>query len=151
MGAAARALGRIADKVFAAGTARARSKCDRAARFGRAMVRLANVPDAVIGDIAASTIVCQCEGLSRATLDEAIGQGCVTMNDLRSATRCGMGPCGGRICEDAAARLVAARTALSREAIGQPTGRPPLRPVSLDVLAGDFDYESLPMPQPAPL
>ena len=31
--------------------------------------------------------------------------GAMTLNDLKTATRCGMGPCGGRLCEDAAARL----------------------------------------------
>jgi len=75
----------------------------------------------------------------------------VTLNDLKSATRCGMGPCGGRSCEDAAALLIAARTGRSREAIGQATGRPPLRPVTLHALAGAFDFDALPMTEPAPL
>jgi hypothetical protein len=35
--------------------------------------------------------------------------------------------------------------------VGQPTGRPPLRPVDLDALAGEFDYASLPIGTPAPL
>jgi len=71
--------------------------------------------------------------------------------DLKSATRCGMGPCGGRSCEDAAALLIAARTGRTREAIGQATGRPPLRPVTLQALAGAFDVDALPMTEPAPL
>jgi hypothetical protein len=47
--------------------------------------------------------------------------------------------------------LIAARTGRTREAIGQATGRPPLRPVALQALAGHFEYDSLPMPEPAPL
>ena len=62
-----------------------------------------------------------------------------------------MGPCGGRLCEDAAARLIALAHGRSREAVGQATGRPPLRPVELDALAGAFDYDALPIAAPAPL
>ena len=62
-----------------------------------------------------------------------------------------MGPCGGRRCGEAAAMLVAERTGLPRAAIPPATARPPLRPVPIAALAGDFTYEELPIPQPAPL
>jgi len=123
----------------------------RAARFGTAMTQLASVGDGAIASIPADVIVCQCERLSRRVLDGAIDDGCATINDLKSATRCGMGPCGGRLCEDTAARLIAIRTGRTRTDIGQATGRPPLRPVDLDALAGTFDYDALPMPVPSPL
>jgi bacterioferritin-associated ferredoxin len=145
---AARALGRLDDAAFAARAAPLKRQRDKAARFGMAMTRIATVPKDAI---AAHTLVCQCEGLTRAALDAAIDAGCVTLNELKTQTRCGMGPCGGRLCEDAAARLISARRNLSREAVGQVTGRPPLRPVDLDALAGAFDYEALPIASPAPL
>ena len=129
----------------------ARTQRDRASRFGLAMTSLANAGDGGIASIGASTLVCQCERLARSTLDAAIDDGATTLNELKAATRCGMGPCGGRLCEDAAARLIALRTGRARDTIGQPTGRPPLRPVSLDTLAGDFDYDSLPIAAPSPL
>ncbi len=122
----------------------------RAKRFGAAMTALAEPPAAALDAITPETIVCRCENLSRATLDEAIGAGAQTVNALKAATRCGMGACGGRVCEDTAAALIADSTGLSRAAIGHATSRPPLRPVPLGVLAGEFDYASLPMPEPAP-
>jgi bacterioferritin-associated ferredoxin len=122
----------------------------RAKRFGAAMTRLAEAPAAALYEITPETIVCRCENLSRATLDEAIRAGAHTVNALKAATRCGMGACGGRVCEDTAAALIAVTTGLPRAAIGQATSRPPLRPVPLGVLAGEFDYASLPMPEPAP-
>lgn len=149
--AAARALGRVDDSAYRLATAPMKRKRAAAARFGSAMTRIASVADATLAAIAPGTLVCQCEGLTRATLDTAIDEGCVTLNDLKTATRCGMGPCGGRLCEDAAARLVAIRAGRTREAVGQVTGRPPLRPVELDRLAGAFDYDALPMAAPAPL
>jgi thioredoxin reductase/bacterioferritin-associated ferredoxin len=123
----------------------------RAQRFGVAMDALATPPAGLVVAISPDTIVCRCERLSRAELDTAIDQGAVTVNDLKAATRCGMGPCGGRMCEYAAAELIAARTGRTPEEIGQGTARPPLRPVPLQALTGDFDYESLPMIEPAPL
>ena len=95
--------------------------------------------------------MCLCERLPRRAIDAAVDAGARTLGEVKSATRCGMGPCGGRVCEDAAARLIALRTGASRADIGQATGRPPLRPVELDGLAGDFDYDALPIAQPAPL
>jgi bacterioferritin-associated ferredoxin len=146
--AAARAAGNVDERAFAVAATPLKRQRDRAARFGTAMTRIAVAPDHPIPE---ATLVCQCEGLSRAALDAAIDGGCTTLNELRTATRCGMGPCGGRLCEDAAARILASRTNRSRAEVGQATGRPPLRPVELDALAGAFDYDTLPIPAPAPL
>jgi len=148
---AARDLGRLAPAKAATLLAPLQRALRRAACFGSAMTALTVPRAGVVSAITAETTVCRCERLSRRELDAAIGQGAVTLNDLKSATRCGMGPCGGRNCEDAAALLIAARTGRTREAIGQATGRPPLRPVASQALTGHFDYESLPMPEPAPL
>jgi len=124
---------------------------DRAARFGRAMTQVAEGGDGLILAIAPATPVCLCEQVSRATIDAAVDAGATTLSEVKSATRCGMGPCGGRLCEDAVARLIALRTGTARAAVGMATGRPPLRPVALDQLAGEFDYDALPIVQSAPL
>ncbi|HVE49235.1 MAG TPA: 2Fe-2S iron-sulfur cluster-binding protein [Casimicrobiaceae bacterium] len=144
-------LGCIPERTYASASAAMKQKRDAAERFGAAMTRVANVGDGAIAAIAPATIVCQCERITRASLDAAIDDGAITLNDLRTATRCGMGPCGGRLCEDAAARLITVRTGRARAEVGQVTGRPPLRPVDLDVLAGAFDYDTLPIAAPSPL
>lgn len=149
--AVARDLGRLTSAQATPRLAALQMRLRRAARFGDAMAVLALPPAKLAAAIAPETIVCRCERLSRAELDLAIAQGAVTVNDLKSATRCGMGPCGGRMCEYAAAQLIAAGTGLRPEEIGPSTARPPLRPVTLQTLAGDFDYDSLPMIEPAPL
>jgi len=114
VGAAAAPLqGRIAARL---GRMQPRSRCRGSkasasaialARFGRAMTRVAQFDDDVIAAIPAGVTMCPCERLTRATLEAAIDDGCATINDLKSATRCGMGPCGGRVCEDSVARLIA--------------------------------------------
>lgn len=149
--AAARDLGRIGPSAMKPRMARLQSRLRQAAQFGAAMTALAMPRSGISGLITDDTVVCRCERVRRDEVDTAIADGAVTLNDLKSATRCGMGPCGGRNCEYAASLLIARSTGHALETIAQPTARPPLRPVPLQALAGSFDYDSLPMPEPAPL
>jgi len=149
--AAARDLDRIGIAEFERRTRMLRKKFEQASRFGRAMARLTAPRSGAASAIAKEAEVCRCEGLTRAVIDQAIADGAVTVNDLKAATRCGMGPCGGRICEDAAQLLIAAATGQDRAEIQLATSRPPLRPVTIGALGGPFDYASLPMAEPAPL
>ncbi len=120
----------------------------RAARFGVAMTRIATPPPGITTMITSDTIVCRCEGITRGAIDAAAA---TSLSGLKAATRCGMGPCGGRMCGEAAALLIAERCGVSRATVVPWSIRPPLRPVPLATLAGAFDYATLPMPQPAPL
>ncbi|MFO1306300.1 MAG: NAD(P)/FAD-dependent oxidoreductase, partial [Burkholderiales bacterium] len=149
--AAAPHQGRIAARAIAGAAPDGREQRDRAARFGLAMTRVAQVGEHAIAAIPRDVTVCLCERLTRETIERAVDDGCATVNDVKGATRCGMGPCGGRMCEDSVARIIAAKTGRPRDEIGMATARPPLRPVALDAIAGDFDYEALPLPAPAPL
>ncbi|KRE15998.1 hypothetical protein ASE66_09480 [Bosea sp. Root483D1] len=145
----ARRLGHAGDLASQAATIAADWR--RSGRFGAAMSGLAMPPPGAAAMIDAGATVCRCEGLSRATLDSAIAAGARTLADLKATTRCGMGPCGGRVCGEAAAMLIAAATGWDRQTIGQPSARPPLRPVPLAAIAAAFDYDELPIPAPAPL
>lgn len=40
-------------------------------------------------------IICRCNNVSRATIEEAIKNGCHTLNEIYDATSAGVGPCGG--------------------------------------------------------
>lgn len=120
----------------------------RAMRFGAAMTRLSYPPAALIDMIGTDTLVCRCEAVSRAAIEACTA---TSLAGLKSATRCGMGPCGGRLCSEAAAMLLAARNGIGREVLQPPSVRPPLRPIDLGVLTDEFDYADLPIPEPAPL
>lgn len=142
-------LGRGGD--LASETGKIEAGWRKSSRFGAAMSALAIPPPGAAAMIAAGTTLCRCEGLTRATLDAAIAAGARTLADLKATTRCGMGPCGGRVCSEAAAMLIGAATGWDRATIGQPSARPPLRPVPLAAITGSFDYDDLPIPAPAPL
>ncbi len=132
----------------------------RARRFGAAMTRLTATKTAVAAEVPAETIVCRCEDVTRAEIDAACDAGARDVNQLKHFTRCGMGPCQGRSCGEAAAELLALRLVATgaapdidagRRRAGQWTGRVPLRPVPLSALVGEFSYADIPVPEPAPL
>jgi thioredoxin reductase len=131
------------------GLAAARRTAARAERFGRAMARLMASRPGLLECVPTDAIVCRCEDVTRGEIEEALDAGAREVNQLKSWTRCGMGPCQGRMCGDAVADLVA-RRAGSREAAGIFSARPPLRPVPYAALTGTFAYEDLKLPAPAP-
>jgi hypothetical protein len=88
--------------------------------------------------------------VTRAEIDAAASEGAASANQAKAWTRCGMGPCQGRICGDIVGALLA-RAGGSRERVGLMTGRSPFRPLPLDLLVGDVDYADLVLPPPAPL
>lgn len=42
-----------------------------------------------------SPIICRCNNVNRETIEQAIREGCDTMNKIFDATSAGVGPCGG--------------------------------------------------------
>ena len=66
--------------------------------------------------------------MTAGAVDAAVAAGATTMSALKVVTRCGQGPCQGRVCE----RLVAARVPEP----GRFSARAPVRPVALgDLMA----------------
>jgi hypothetical protein len=64
-----------------------------------------------------------------------VKEGVLEVNEVKIITRCGMGPCQGRMCGPALAEIVAAELATSPENVGQLSVRPPLKPVPLGEIA----------------
>ncbi len=129
----------------------ARRRHHRNTSLGRAMTRLMML-GAQIDGIPPAAIVCRCEGVKRAEIDDACDAGAHDMNQLKAWTRCGMGSCQGRMCGDVAAELLMRRLGTpSRETVGFFTSRTPLRPVPVEALTGDFQYGDIDIPNAAPL
>ncbi|MEQ9813694.1 MAG: NAD(P)/FAD-dependent oxidoreductase [Azospirillaceae bacterium] len=148
--AAARHLGRLSEAALEQRARPIRRDLARARRFGAAMGALMALRNGLAAQITPETIVCRCEDITRAEIDEAAASGVRTLNQLKSAIRCGMGPCQGRMCGDAAATLIASASRTDRSAVGQWTARAPIRPVQLADMVGEYDYDDIPKPPPAP-
>jgi NAD(P)H-nitrite reductase large subunit len=82
-----------------------------------------------------ATTLCRCEEISVGAATTAIRDGASHVNEVKAWTRAGMGRCQGRMCGPGLAHLVAAATGRAVEAAGVFTSRPPVKPVSLEVLA----------------
>jgi thioredoxin reductase/bacterioferritin-associated ferredoxin len=145
---AARDLGRLDEAGYQRRIGSAQRALAGAASFGSAMARLAEPHSAAAAWVPDSTIVCRCEDIRAGELRSAIAAGAQEINALKAATRCGMGPCGGRVCGEAAGALLEA-AGFSRERVGQFTARAPLRPLPLSALTGSFDYSDIPFPRAA--
>ena len=80
-------------------------------------------------------IVCRCEEITVAQIRSAIAQGCPGPNQLKSFTRCGMGPCQGRLCGLTVSELIATERSVPVTEVGYYRLRPPIKPLSLGELA----------------
>ena len=70
-----------------------------------------------------------------AELRAAVALGCQGPNQAKAFTRCGMGPCQGRLCGLTAAAVIAEARGRSPAEVGHQKVRPPLAPVTLGDLA----------------
>jgi bacterioferritin-associated ferredoxin len=84
------------------------------------------------------TIVCRCEEVTFEDLEQAAQDGADSLAMLKSFTRCGMGPCQGRMCGATTAEWLATRTGRDTSTIPLPPPAPPAKPVvTLGALASD--------------
>jgi NADPH-dependent 2,4-dienoyl-CoA reductase/sulfur reductase-like enzyme len=82
-----------------------------------------------------ATIVCRCEEVTAAQIRNAASLGCLGLNQLKAFTRCGMGPCQGRMCGPTAAEVLAGARGVVVSAIEPYRTRFPTRPVTVGELA----------------
>jgi len=81
------------------------------------------------------TIVCRCEEVRAGEIREIAAMGCQGPNQAKSFTRCGMGPCQGRMCGLTVSEILSDANQQSMEETGYYRLRPPLKPITLGQLA----------------
>lgn len=82
-----------------------------------------------------ATIICRCEEVTAGAIRAALARGATGPNQLKVFTRCGMGPCQGRLCNLTVTEMVAAGRGVPPEAVGTYRARPPFKPVTLGEIA----------------
>jgi bacterioferritin-associated ferredoxin len=83
-----------------------------------------------------ATVVCRCEAVTAGAIRAAVRDGAGGPNRVKTFTRCGMGPCQGRLCGLALTRLFAAATGRAPDDVGALRVRPPLKPILLGDVVG---------------
>ncbi len=81
------------------------------------------------------TVVCRCEEVTAGDIRQTIREGCREPNEIKALTRCGMGPCQGRMCGAALAEIVADELELEACDLQPLIIRPPVRNLSLAELS----------------
>ena len=134
---AARDLGRIDPHRRDALAVPHRVSLDRHRRF-HAFLDLAFEPDAaVLCPSDPEATVCRCEEVTVAEIEHVIAHGCPGPDQAKAFTRCGMGPCQGRMCATVVSGVFAGRrrTAAEAGAVGHYRIRPPVKPLTVGELA----------------
>jgi NAD(P)H-nitrite reductase large subunit len=81
------------------------------------------------------TVICRCEEVTAGEIRAVANIGRPGPNQMKTATRCGMGPCQGRQCGYTVTRLIAASQNRSAADVGFFHVRPPLKPLTLGEMA----------------
>ncbi|AHG62962.1 NAD(P)/FAD-dependent oxidoreductase [Advenella mimigardefordensis] len=88
------------------------------------------------------TIVCRCEEVTAGQIRDFVRQGCMGPNQAKSFSRCGMGPCQGRLCGLTVTEVIADQLNVAHDQVGYYRIRAPLKPVTLAELACATDSEN---------
>jgi sarcosine oxidase subunit alpha len=81
--------------------------------------------------------VCLCEDVTEKDLEQAVAEGFDGIETLKRYSTVTMGPCQGKVCQQASIEVCARLTGRDVCAIGTTTSRPPAVPVELGVMAAD--------------
>ena len=81
-----------------------------------------------------ATLVCRCEEVSAGAVRNAARLGCLGLNQLKAFTRCGMGPCQGRMCAATIAAVLAEARGVRLRDIEPYRTRFPTKPVTVGAL-----------------
>ncbi len=91
----------------------------------------------IVAPRVAETIVCRCEEIRAGEIRRIVTeQGCPGPNQMKSFTRCGMGPCQGRLCGLTVVELIAECRGVPVSEVGYYRIRSPVKPITLGEIAG---------------
>jgi NADPH-dependent 2,4-dienoyl-CoA reductase/sulfur reductase-like enzyme len=121
-----------------------RAALDRERALRPFLDRLFRPARAVMVPVEDDIVACRCEEVSVGQIRRAARLGAAGPNQLKAFTRCGMGPCQGRICGPVVAAILADVLGKPIAEIGTYRPRAPFKPITVGALA------DLPTTEPAP-
>jgi NADPH-dependent 2,4-dienoyl-CoA reductase/sulfur reductase-like enzyme len=133
---AAAALGRIPDAERDRRAAPLRTALARERALRQFLDALYRPDPSVLAPPDDNTIVCRCEEVTVGLIRRASRLGAPGPNQLKAFTRCGMGPCQGRICGPIVSAVIAAERGLPMSEIGTYRPRAPYKPITVGAIAG---------------
>ncbi len=82
-------------------------------------------------------IVCRCEEITKGEIRRAVHDGMFTLTEIRRYLRTGMGLCQGQTCTKLVKGIVARELNVRPAELREATGRAPMRPIEMNILAND--------------
>ena len=135
---AASQLGRIGETERDRRAAPIRAALDRERALRPFLDRLYRPARSVLVPAEDEVVACRCEEVSVGQIRRAARLGASGPNQLKAFTRCGMGPCQGRICGAVVSAVIADTVGESVAEIGTYRPRAPFKPITVGALA-DLD------------
>ena len=134
---AAHRLGRIDARRRDALATPHRASLKRRRRFQAFLDRMFEPGPAVLRPSDPAVTVCRCEEVTVAEIEHVIARGCPGPDQAKAFTRCGMGPCQGRMCATVVSGVFAGRKGSGVDAgtVGHHRIRPPVKPLTVGELA----------------
>jgi len=103
-------------------------------------------PPAWVGSPSDETLVCRCEEVTAGRIRKMAQMGCAGPNQTKFFSRCGMGPCQGRLCGITVTQILADVRDETPQSIGAYRVRAPIKPIPLHSLAAmNVDEQELPI------
>ncbi|MCD7891459.1 MAG: (2Fe-2S)-binding protein [Ruminococcus sp.] len=82
-------------------------------------------------------IVCRCEEITKGEIRRVVHDGMFTLTEIRRYLRIGMGLCQGQTCTKLVKGIVARELGIRHDELEPATGRAPMRPIEMRILAKD--------------
>lgn len=80
------------------------------------------------------TLICRCEEVTLAQIEEAIDMGATSLKAIKKVTRAGMGDCQGKTCHRQVTAILAKKLNIPMDQIEEDLPRFPIMPVPLGIL-----------------
>jgi NADPH-dependent 2,4-dienoyl-CoA reductase/sulfur reductase-like enzyme len=143
---AAAALGRLDEAECGRRSAPLRAALARERALRPFLDRLYRPPREVLAPREDDILACRCEEVTVGEIRRAARLGAPGPNQMKAFTRCGMGPCQGRLCGPIVAAVMAEALGKSIAEIGTFRPRAPWKPITVGALAdlaGDAGAEGV--------
>lgn len=132
------ALALLADNGVAINTTRAQlleQKLARLQTFRAGLERAFPFPQDWAAQAPDELVVCRCENITAGELRHTVhSSGALEMNRLKALSRVGMGRCQGRMCNVAAAEILAQASGQPIEQVGRLRGQAPIKPIPIHLV-----------------
>ena len=128
-------LGHITESVRNKTARPLHRQCQAHRPLRRFLDTLYPAPLDLLKDPPSETIICRCWEVTAGAIKSSAARGCDTADEVKSALRCGMGPCQGRMCGSSVQTLIAAARNTELSSIEGFNIRAPLKPLRLADLA----------------